>query len=146
LTKYLTTNTFLNNSNNRVNTNSKGKQYTKFIQSVGLTKEIYDFISPKLNRYYSLKDASTLLYLVEKGNIAICFYLMRKINNKRPLPYNTNFVRAVGLNKDTYNIICNKLRGYELSQHKLNTYYILKEKNKTFSTTVYKGIIIFIRD
>jgi hypothetical protein len=59
---------------------------------------------------------------------AICFYIMKKDNNKRPIRYNTNFVRSVSLTKPSYNLIQTKLEGMEDSHTLDNTYYIVDKE------------------
>jgi hypothetical protein len=59
---------------------------------------------------------------------AICFYIMRKDNPKRPLPYNKRFVRSLSLTKDVYDLISKKLKAEEESRGEANTYYIVDEE------------------
>lgn len=60
---------------------------------------------------------------------AICFYVMKKDNSRRPLPYNHKFVRSVSLTKHIYDRISHKLKEKGLSQSEVLTYYLIdKEK------------------
>lgn len=58
---------------------------------------------------------------------AICFYVMRKYNSRRPLPYNKEFVRSVSLNKHVYDIISSKLREEEVKTSHDITYYLIEK-------------------
>lgn len=54
---------------------------------------------------------------------AICFYCMKKDNPRRPLPYNTKFLREVKLNKDIYNVIANNIDKQLDSLYPDNSHY-----------------------
>lgn len=58
---------------------------------------------------------------------AICFYVMKKDNSKRPLPYNHRFVRSVSLNKHIYDRISLKLKEKGVSESEVLTYYLIEK-------------------
>lgn len=58
---------------------------------------------------------------------AICFYIMKKDNSRRALPYNKQFVRSVHLTKRVYDSVCIKLAEYDVSEEEVNTYYLIEK-------------------